>query len=195
MMSHRRAVFTACGLLFLSFADAAFAQQAMIVFGGGYARDCYEAVKGREPAVKALGVCNTAIGEEKLSRSNLASTLVNRGIVYMREENYDRAMKDYDRALSLAPQMPEIKINLGAMLYHMGRFQESVEALNAGMTTENTDALAAAFYNRALSYERLGEIQRAYSDYRSALEVIPGYPPAVRQLRRFSVLPANEAGS
>jgi tetratricopeptide (TPR) repeat protein len=191
----RHAVLAACGLLALPFADAAFAQQAMMVFGGGYARDCYQAVKGRETAVKALGVCNTAISEEKLSRSNLAATLVNRGIVYMREENYDRAMKDYDRALSLAPQMPEIKINLGAMLYHMGRFQESVEALNAGMTTENTDALAAAFYNRALSYERLGEIQLAYSDYRSALAVIPGYQPAVRQLRRFSVLPASEAGS
>ena len=191
----RRAVFAVCGLLALSFADAAFAQQAMMVFGGGYARDCYHAVKDREPALKALAVCNTAIGEEDLSRNNLASTLVNRGIVYMREENYDRAMKDYDRALALAPQMPEIKINLGAMLYHMGRFQESIEALNAGMTTENTDARAAAFYNRALSYERLGEIQLAYSDYRSALAVIPGYPPAVRQLRRFSVVPAGEAGS
>jgi tetratricopeptide (TPR) repeat protein len=191
----RRAVLAVCGLFALSFADAAFAQQAMMVFGGGYARDCYHAVKDREPALKALAVCNTAIGEEDLSRSNLASTLVNRGIVYMREENYDRAMKDYDRALALAPQMPEIKINLGAMLYHMGRFQESIEALNAGMATENTDARAAAFYNRALSYERLGEIQLAYSDYRSALAVIPGYPPAVRQLRRFSVVPAGEAGS
>jgi tetratricopeptide (TPR) repeat protein len=191
----RRAVLAVCGLLALSFTDAAFAQQAMMVFGGGYARDCYHAVKDREPALKALAVCNTAIGEEDLSRSNLASTLVNRGIVYMREENYDRAMKDYDRALALAPQMPEIKINLGAMLYHMGRFQESIEALNAGMATENTDARAAAFYNRALSYERLGEIQLAYSDYRSALAVIPGYPPAVRQLRRFSVVPAGEAGS
>lgn len=199
-MSHRRAVFSAlsgaaCGLLALSFANAAFAQQAMMVFGGGYARDCYEAVKGHEPALKAISICDTAIGEENLSRSNLASTLVNRGIVYMRQENYDRAMRDYDRALSLMPDMPEIKINLGAMLYHMGRFEEAVEALNAGVKAENIDARAAGFYNRALSYERLGEVQRAYDDYHAALAVIPGYPPAVRQLRRFSVQPASQPGS
>ena len=84
-MSHRRAVFTACGLLFLPLADAASAQQAMMVFGGGYARDCYEAVKGREPAIKAIGICNTAINEEKLSRSNLPSTLVNRRILHLPE--------------------------------------------------------------------------------------------------------------
>jgi tetratricopeptide (TPR) repeat protein len=191
----RRAVFAVCGLFALSFAGAAFAQQAMMVFGGGYARDCYHAVKDREPALKALGVCNTAIGEEDLSRINLASTLVNRGIVYMREENYDRAMRDYDRALKLMPDMPEIKINLGAMLYHMGQFREAVDALNAGVKAENTDARAAGFYNRALAYERLGEVQLAYDDYRAALAVIPGYPPAERQLRRFSVLPAGQAGS
>jgi tetratricopeptide (TPR) repeat protein len=195
MMRDRRAVFAACGLLSLPLADAAFAQQAMMVFGGGYARDCYEAVKGRETAQKALATCDLAIGEEDLSRVNLASTLVNRGIVYMREENYSRAMKDYDRALSLMPDMPEIKINLGAMLYNMGRFSEAVEALDAGVAAKNIDARAAGFYNRALAHERLGDAQRAYADYQAALAVIPGYPPAVRQLRRFTVLPASEAGS
>jgi tetratricopeptide (TPR) repeat protein len=93
------------------------------------------------------------------------------------------------------PDMPEIKINLGAMLYHMGRFQDAVEALNAGVKAENVDARAAGYYNRALAYERLGDARSAYSDYHAALTVIPGYPPAVRQLRRFSVLPTNEAGS
>jgi len=193
-MRNRRAVFAACGLLFLLPAGAASAQ-AMMVFGGGYARDCYEAVKGHDTALKAIAICDIAINEEDLSRSNLASTLVNRGIVYMREENYSRAMRDYDRALSLMPDMPEIKINLGAMLYHMGRFREAIEALDAGVKAQNIDARAAGFYNRALAYERLGEARRAYDDYNAALAVIPGYPPAVRQLRRFSVVPASEAGS
>ena len=199
-MGHRRIVPSAlsgvaCGLFAFAFAEAAWAQYPVMVFGGGYARDCYEAVKGRELPLKAIGICDIAIGSENLSRSNLAATLVNRGIVFMRQENYERAMKDYDRALSLMPDMPEIKINLGAMLYHMGRFREAVEVLNAGVTTTNTDARAAAFYNRAISYERLGEVQRAYNDYQAALDVIPNYPPAVRQLQRFRVESASEAGS
>jgi tetratricopeptide (TPR) repeat protein len=195
MMSYRHAFFAACGLLTLAAATPASAQQAMMVFGGGYARDCYDAVKGREPAQAALAICNTAIEEENLSRNNLAATLVNRGIVYMRQENYDRATKDYDRALSLKPEMPETKINLGAMLYHMGRYREAVEALNAGVATENVEARAAAYYNRAISHERLGDAQRAYDDHQAALATIPGYPPSVRQLQRFRVQPASQPGS
>jgi tetratricopeptide (TPR) repeat protein len=195
MMSLQHALLSACGLLAILLAGPAAAQQAMMVFGGGYARDCYDAVKAREPAQQALAICNIAIEEENLSRNNLAATLVNRGIVYMREENYDRATKDYNRALALKPEMPETKINLGAMLFHMGRYREAIEALNAGVATENVEARAAAYYNRAISYERLGDVQRAYDDHQAALAIVPGYPPAVRQLQRFRLQPASQPGS
>ena len=186
-MKHRLAVLAACTAAVLPFSEAAFAQQAVMVFGGGYARECYEVVKARDPAAKAFGICNIALEQEDLSRTNRAATLVNRGIVFMREQNYDRAMKDYDRALDIIPDMPETKINLGAMLYHMGRFQDAIEALNTGVMAKDDEMRAAAFYNRAISYEQLGDVQRAYADYRAALAIIPGYPPAERQLKRFSV--------
>ncbi len=189
-MNHASIVFV-CGFLAVSVGQAAFAQYTVEVYGGGHARRCYESVKGRELPAKSISVCDIALGKVDISRSNRAATLVNRGIVFMRQHNYERAMADYDEALSLMPDMPEIKINLGAMLYHMGRFSEAVEALDGGVKAENKEARAAAYYNRAISHERLGDIQRAYADYRAALDVTPGYPPAARQLQRFSVLPAS----
>jgi tetratricopeptide (TPR) repeat protein len=162
-----------------------------MIQGGGYARRCYEAVKERAYHLKAIEICDIAIDQEDLSRSNRAATLINRGIVFMRQENYDRAMKDYDRALALAPDMPEAKINLGATLYHLERFEEAVAALDGGVRVEDRQARAAAYYNRAISRERLGDIQRAYDDYRAALAAVPGYPPAVRQLQRYSIAPAS----
>lgn len=188
-MGHKHVVFAVCGMLALSCSGAASAQYAVEVFGSGYARRCYDSVKDRELAPKTLGICDIALSQENLSTRNRAATYINRGIVFMRAENYDRAMKDYDRALSLMPDLPEIKINLGAMLYHMGRFREAVDALNVGITAQDTDARAAAFYNRAISHEQLGDFERAYDDYRSAMTIIPGYPPAERQLKRYSVLP------
>jgi tetratricopeptide (TPR) repeat protein len=186
-----RTVAAACGLLALAVADTAFAQYPILVHGGGYARQCYEAVKDKVYPLKAIETCDIAIGQEDLSRSNLAATLVNRGIVFMRQQNYDRAMKDYDRALGLLPGMPEAKINLGAMLYHLERFEEAVVALDDGVTAKNLEARAAAYYNRAIAHERLGDIQRAYDDYRAAIAAVPGYAPAVRQLQRYSILPAS----
>jgi tetratricopeptide (TPR) repeat protein len=169
----------------------AFAQYAVMVFGGGYARDCYEAVKGKRlPAAKALEVCDIALAQEELSPANRTATLINRGILHMREQRYDRAGRDYEAAVAIIP-MPEARINLGAMLYYLGRFPEAVAALDEGVKVEDPEARAAAYYNRALAYERMGKIEKAYADYNQALAIRPGYEPAARQLQRYSIVPAS----
>jgi tetratricopeptide (TPR) repeat protein len=99
----------------------------------------------------ALNVCNTAQLEEKLSERNRAATYSNRGILYMRAQKHDLAMKDYTDALRILPGSLETKISLGAMYYCLGRFQDSIDALNAAVTIENIEARASAHYNRALA--------------------------------------------
>lgn len=176
----------------LASATPAFAQYAVTVTGAGYARDCYMEVKSRKalPA-KALETCDIALSQEDLSQTNRAATHINRGILHMREQHHERAMKDYDDALRIAPGIPEAKINLGAMLYYMGRYDEAVAALNDGVKIENEEARAAAHFNRALAYERLGDIDSAYADYRTALILQPDFEAAAKQIQRFAVVPAS----
>lgn len=182
----------AAGLVLFTFADTAFAQYAVSVFGGGYAHDCYEAVKKqRVTPSEALEICDIALSQEQLSNTNRAATLTNRGILHMREQRHERALQDYEAAMKLSPGMPEAKINLGAMFYYVGRYADAVAALNEGVKVEDHEARAAAYYNRAIAYERLGNVDAAYSDYRSALLVQPDFDPAVRQLERFKVVPAG----
>lgn len=174
------------------FSPHASGQYPVQVFGKGYARNCYEAVKDHLTAPqRALQVCDIALTQEQLSSKNRAATLINRGILYMRDSHHDRAMRDYQEALALTPDMPEAKINLGAMYYYLGRYADAVEALNAGVQVSDETARAAAHYNRGLAYERLGDLDHAYADYRQAVALRPGFAEAEKQLKRFAIVPAK----
>jgi tetratricopeptide (TPR) repeat protein len=110
----------------------------------------------------------------------------------MRSQHHDRAMADYQAALKLTPDMAEAKINLGAMYYYLGRYLDAVVALNEGVKVEDKTARAAAHFNRALAYERLGDVDHAYADYRAAVSIQPDFPAAEKQLKRFVVVPAKD---
>ena len=56
-----------------------------------------------------------------------------------------------------------------------------------GPVSELSTDLYAAYYNRAIANERLGDITSAYWDYRKALDLQPEFEVAARQLERFTV--------
>lgn len=171
---------------------AAHAQGAVTVVGGGIAHDCYEAVEySKVQLARAIDVCDLALETELLRPVDRAATLTNRGILYMRQGNNSRALGDYERAIELMPQLRQAKVNLGAALYNLKRYPEAMAALNEGVTTENREAQAVAYYNRGLTHEKLGNVQLAYEDFRSALKAKPEFQQASAQLARFQVVPAG----
>ncbi len=167
------------------------AQGAVTVIGGGLARDCYEAVEyARVSTGEAIDICDLALEQEVLTRRNRAATYTNRGILFMREGRNDRALADYQRSLTLMPLL-ETKVNLGAALYGLKRYNEALQALNEGIASDSANARATGFYNRALTYEKLGNVEAAYEDFRAAVEVKPDFEAAQRQLTRFTVVPVD----
>lgn len=170
-------------------AFAAPAQAAVTVIGGGLARSCYEAVEySKVKAEKAVQICDLALEQESLTKRNRAATLTNRGILFMRMGDHDKALVDYNRSIRLMPELLESKVNQGAALYGLGRYEDAMDALNAGVYTDSVDARAIGFYNRALCHEKLGDIQSAYEDFRRALETQPEFKLAADQLSRFTVV-------
>jgi tetratricopeptide (TPR) repeat protein len=170
---------------------AAPAQAAVTVLGGGLAHSCYEAVEySRVTSARALQICDTALEQEQLTKRDRAATITNRGILHMREGRYQKALADYEKSIRLMPQLLESKVNLGAALYSLGRYQEALVALNEGIGTDSVDAKAIGYYNRALCHERLGDVQTAYEDFRRALAARPDFELASKQLERFTVVTA-----
>ena len=177
----------------LASAAVAPAQAAVTVIGGGMARACYEAVEYQKvPGEKAIEVCTMALDQEVLSRRDKAATYTNRGILHMRAGRNQRALWDYQKGIALMPDLYEAKVNLGAALYGLERYTEALAALNEGVLTDSVDARAIGFYNRGLCYEKLGNLQQAYEDFRRALNTNPEFKQAAMQMERFTVVPASQ---
>ncbi len=168
---------------------AAPSHAAVTVIGGGLGRECYQAVEfSRVPPSKALEVCDLAIEQERMSRRDRAATYTNRGIIHMRDGRHQRALLDYQKALLLQPDLLETKVNLGAALYNLKRYPEAMKMLNEGIATDSANARATGYYNRALCFEKLGDVQSAYNDFRAALLAKPDFGLAAKQLERFQVV-------
>jgi tetratricopeptide (TPR) repeat protein len=138
-------------------------------------------------------MCDLALTQERLSRHNRAATYINRGILYLRESRFERALLDFERGIENKPELKEAKVNYGAALYNLQRYPEALAALNEGLSTTDIRAKAVGHYNRGLTNEKLGDIPAAYQDFRTALDLQPDFTLASQQLTRFQVIPASDA--
>lgn len=180
----------ACGIVAMLAATAAHA--AVTVFGGGMARECYVGVESFAPARETLEMCDLALTQERLNARDRAATHVNRGILHMRAGRMEMALRDYERSARIKPDLADAQVNRGAALYNLSRYPEAMEALNRGVEAENLNARSIAFYNRGLTHEKLGDVEAAYYDFSTALELNPMFELASRQLERFEVVVAED---
>lgn len=169
----------------LACGSAASAQ--VFVVGGGLARECYdEANSGNYIFRIAEQSCSRALREETMTKETRAATYVNRGVIRMREGNYEQALNDYSSAVAVIPTLGAAYLNEGAAHIYQRNFSDALVSLNKAIELE-TDDIFAAYYNRAIARENTGDVPGAYFDFQKALDLRPGWELAQRQLSRFEV--------
>ncbi|MEQ9447665.1 MAG: tetratricopeptide repeat protein [Rhodospirillaceae bacterium] len=174
-------------LLALAGTLSATAAAQVFVVGGGLARECFDEAKdGKYINRIAEETCSRALLEEAMSRDNRAATYVNRGVIRMREGEYEQALEDYSRAVELVPDLGAAYLNEGAAHIYRKDFDSALQPLNKAIELDSTD-IFAAYYNRAIARENTGDVAGAYYDFQKALELKPGWDLAQRQLNRFTV--------
>ena len=171
------------------FTPVAVTAQSMQVIGGGQsARDCYMAATiaaQMHSATKGdIDTCTFALQEISLKLKDRVATLVNRGVIYVALEQYNKAIRDYERAYKLSPDIAEIHVNRGNILFWSGRFAQAVTEYKRAIEL-NLAQQYIVYYNRGLAYEKMGELDKAEADYRKALELMPGWGPAQNKLNRL----------
>lgn len=139
-----------------------------------------------------LIACDMAISRTGMNNANLASTYLNRGIIYTALGQFEQAQADYLRSESLHPDNAALYLNMGNLSLLMGDLDLALahyeNASNLGLT--ETHVLAA---NRGMALFLLGREQEAEAEYEKALEIMPGWKTASDQrelLRSWS----EEAG-
>lgn len=170
-------------------AETASAQ--VFVIGNGLGGECFQKTKNNHNNFRATEeICTRALREQAMTRKNRAATYVNRGVLRMREGQYDKALADYAEAVNLQPELGAAYLNEGAAHIYRRDFASALAPLDQAIALESHD-LFAAYYNRAIARENTGDVNGAYEDFQTSLELKPGWELAERQLSRFSFEPAG----
>jgi tetratricopeptide (TPR) repeat protein len=165
-------------------------QTAITVLGTGAARSCFVAASLSRATQQEIQTCTHALEQENLSQRDHAATLNNRGILLQLSNNPQAAMRDYDRAMKVMPDLGEIYVNRGAILARMERDKEAIASISRGLEL-GTGMPQVAHYTRGMIYELQGDVRAAYNDYRKAAELAPDWAAPREQLLRFRVVPAS----
>ncbi|MGE0596479.1 MAG: hypothetical protein AB7P07_08935 [Hyphomonadaceae bacterium] len=133
----------------------------------------------------AVQACSRALQRENLNPVNLVATHINRGNMYLRRQEGEAALADFDAVALLAPRNAEARLNRGVALIMLERFGPAVAAITEALSLGVTDP-HKAYYNRGAAREALDDIRGAYEDYSTALEIEPDWGPANAELQRIA---------
>ncbi len=160
------------------------ANASVLIIGEGLAPACSKAAFAGRLDRSSIDLCSRALTEEGLSRRDRAGTLVNRGVIRMRGKAYPSALRDFDEAIRIQPNLGEAFVNRGVLRMAGRDYQTAFSEIDRGIAM-GVDEPAKAYYNRALALEGLGDARGAWSDYRRAQTLAPDWDAPARQLTRF----------
>jgi len=84
-----------------------------------------------------------------------------RGLAVLMKGESVKALASFDRALSLAPSMPEARLNRGLALLQLKRFSDASAEFAAVFANQDAAVRADAAYHNAIALDRLGRASEA----------------------------------
>ena len=174
----------AAGILLLWLPPQAHALVAVI--GSSLAHDCFVMAKAGVDPRAAIVTCTQALEEEALDTRARAGTHINRGVMEVAQGRIDDAMADYDKGLTLNPELGDGYVDRGAALIALKRYDEAMANINKGIGLGQTYE-QVGYYNRGVAEFYLGKAADSYHDFKKALEIAPDFTQAREQLKNFVV--------
>jgi tetratricopeptide (TPR) repeat protein len=171
----------------LALAGAANAHSIAVLGTNADAVACFRAADSEARRPDAVDVCSTALRSRALSRYDEMATLVNRGIVRFRLEDFAGAIGDFDAAMEIEPNQPDAMINRGITMLAAGEDIDSSLRFIDGGLARHPQRPWVGYYGRAVANELAGRDTAAYRDYRRALELQPRWDLPRQALARFTV--------
>lgn len=97
----------------------------------------------------------------------------------------ERAIEYCRRAIEVDPGYGNPYNDIGAYLIEQGRFEEAIPWLRRAIEAPRYEARVFPWVNLGRAFELLGQFKEAIAHYRRALEIAPGYQPALLALERL----------
>jgi tetratricopeptide (TPR) repeat protein len=100
----------------------------------------------------------------------------NRGLAFKEKGQFDRALEDFDRAITLNPSEYEAYTNRGVVLKDMGQIDRAIKDLNTAIILN--PVLYPAYNNRGLALKKVGWLDQALADFNTAIALNPHHADA-----------------
>jgi cytochrome c-type biogenesis protein CcmH/NrfG len=115
------------------------------------------------------------------------------GNLYMDHERWDEAVRWYREALGLAPDLVDVRTDLGACLVHSGRPAEGLAEFEA--VVEQNESHRNALYNKGIALTQLGRTEEAIAAWEEVLRRHPADPQLAGLQGQIDALRAPTPGS
>jgi tetratricopeptide (TPR) repeat protein len=141
---------------------------ALALIAGGAAADDSEDCRVKSGPV-AIEACDRVINSSRSTKQQIIDAHINRGQEYYTAKDYDRAIADFDIAISMGPREPIAYGNRGNCWYVKKEYDRAIADYTQAINLERN--YTAAYTGRGMAEEAKGDIVSARADYRAALSV------------------------
>jgi pentatricopeptide repeat protein len=93
--------------------------------------------------------------------------------IYDRTDRPEKAIEQWERAISLSPEMMELHFMAGFSYYAVGRLDDAIAAWEEAVRLQPD--FPQPHFQLGIAYEDMGDDQRAIEEYRTTLEINPAY--------------------
>jgi tetratricopeptide (TPR) repeat protein len=128
-----------------------------------------------------LGNCNDELGDEVRSvvcysvclalDARAFEAYFNRGLAYLRQQNFKAALADFDHGVAQRPELPEPYLNRALARQGLGQFKSAIEDLSTALDKPN--APTRIYFMRARVRARAGDRAGADRDRAEGLRATP----------------------
>jgi tetratricopeptide (TPR) repeat protein len=101
-------------------------------------------------------------------------------------DNYEEAIKSYDKAIELDPKFAMAWHNKGNVLYTLERPEEAIKSYDKAIELDPN--LASALFIRASIKAKKGETENALADLKKATEIDKEYIESAKQSNDFEII-------
>lgn len=118
----------------------------------------------------------TLLNDNVEKAPDFARPYSNRGVAYWKLKQYDRAIDDLTRAITLDPEYRDALYNRGVVYEEVGEYSRAVEDYTRVIALDKDEVIV--YYNRGVAYFRLGEFVKAADDFSRAIAIRADYTDA-----------------
>ena len=149
-----------------------YTNASVTVIGNTDAFICYKNAKFGNSTNSAVNTCLNVLSDKTVSKKNSDATRINLGIIYNNKLEPRKALEQFQIAFKNKKMRAEILLNQGNSLLILKNYLGALEKYDESLKNNLNDS-SAAYFNKGMAHEYLGNIEKAVNFYKKAVSLNP----------------------